>query len=61
MFLVSPDADKAQAARLGFEYATSVQDAVDKVAKNLPRATVNILPSGGVVLPIIPESMRIEW
>ena len=61
MFLVSEDADKAQAARLGFEYATSVQDAIDRVAKAFPKATANILPSGGVVLPVIPESMRIEW
>jgi nickel-dependent lactate racemase len=61
MFLVSEDADKAQAARLGFDYTTSLQDAIDRVAKDVPRATVNILPSGGVVLPMIPESMRIEW
>jgi nickel-dependent lactate racemase len=61
MFLVSEDADKAQAARLGFDYTTSLQDAIDRVAKDIPRATVNILPSGGVVLPMIPESMRIEW
>ena len=58
VFLVSGDADKAQAARIGFDYTTSVQDAVDRVAKDFPKATVNILPSGGVVLPIIPESMR---
>ncbi len=61
MFLVSEDAGKAQAARLGFDYTTSLQDAIDTVAKALPAPTVNILPSGGVVLPIIPESMRIEW
>jgi hypothetical protein len=61
MFLASEDADEAQAARLGFDYTTSVQDAIDRVAKAFPKATVNILPSGGVVLPIIPESMRIEW
>jgi len=61
MFRVSEDADKAQVARLGFDYTASLQDAVDKVASALPRATVNILPSGGVVLPMIPESMRIEW
>ncbi len=61
MFLVSGDADKAQAARLGFEYAASVQDAIDTVAKRLPRATVNILPSGGVVLPVVPEGMQIQW
>jgi nickel-dependent lactate racemase len=61
MVLASEDADKAQAARLGFDYTTSVQDAIDRVAKVFPKATVNILPSGGVVLPIIPESMRVQW
>ena len=59
--LISGDADKAQAARMGFDYAASVQDAVDGVARDFPKATVNILPSGGVVLPIIPESMQIQW
>jgi nickel-dependent lactate racemase len=61
MILVSEDCDEAQAARLGFEYARSVQDAIDKVVKGLPRATVNILPMGGVVMPIVPESMLPRW
>lgn len=61
MILVSEDADEAQAARLGFEYANSVQGAIDKVANGVPSATVNILPLGGVVLPIVPENMRTQW
>ena len=55
MVLVSEDADEGQAARLGFEYASSVQGAIDKVAKNVPKATVNIMPSAGLILPIVPE------
>ena len=61
MLLVSEDADEMQAARLGFEYASSVQEAIDRVAKDVPKATVNIMPSAGLVLPIVPESMRVQW
>ncbi len=61
VLLVSEEAGQAQAARLGLGYAASLQEAIDRTAKDLPRATVNILPSGGVVLPIIPQEMRSEW
>jgi hypothetical protein len=61
MVLVSEDSNEVQSARLRFEHANSVQDAIDKVAKNVPSATVNILPLGGIVLPLFPESMRTKW
>ena len=61
MFLVSDDADEAQAARLGFEYAPSVQAAINRVACDVPKATVNIMPSAAYVLPLVPESMRVTW
>ncbi len=61
MILVSDDADAEQAARIGFEYASSIQEAVARVAVDLPTATVNILPMGGVVMPMIPERMRTRW
>jgi nickel-dependent lactate racemase len=61
MILVSEDSDEIQSARLGFEYANSVQGAIDKIANDIPRATVNILPLGGIVLPLVPESMRTQW
>lgn len=61
MILVSRDADPKQAARLGFEYANSVQGAIEKVVVDLPNATVNILPLGGVVMPIVPQHMRTKW
>ncbi len=61
MLLVSEDADKEQAARLGFEHAASLQEAIDAVAKDFPAATVNVLPSAAYVLPLIPESMREGW
>jgi hypothetical protein len=61
MILVSEDSDEIQSARLGFEYANSVQVAIDKIANDIPRATVNILPLGGIVLPLVPESMWTKW
>jgi lactate racemase len=61
MLLVSDDADKTQAARLGFEYASSLQEAIDRTAKEVPTGTVNILPSAGYVLPVIPDGMKESW
>jgi hypothetical protein len=59
--LVSPDADEKQVGRLGFDYANSLQTAIDMVAEDKARATVNILPSGGLVLPVLAEGIRFEW
>jgi lactate racemase len=61
LFLVSEDADEEQASRLGFQYVSSLQEAVDRTARDRPAAKVNILPMGGVVMPIVPESMRTKW
>jgi nickel-dependent lactate racemase len=59
--LVSPDADEKQVGRLGFDYASSLQEAIDMVARDRASATVNILPSGGLVLPLLAEGVRFEW
>ncbi len=59
--LVSPDADEQQAKRLGFEFADSLQKAIDLIASDRGSATVNILPSGGLVLPLLAEDIRFEW
>ncbi len=58
--LVSKCADAEQAARLGFEYADSLEDAVARVSRNIPGATVNILPAGGLILPLVVEDMRFD-
>ncbi len=59
--LVSPDADEEQARRLGFDYVASLQKAIDLIAGERPKATVNILPSGGLVLPLLADSVRFSW
>ena len=61
ILLVSPDADKKQATRLGFDYADSLQEAIERVAGDVSEATVNVLPSGGLVLPLIAGSMQFDW
>jgi lactate racemase len=61
IIMVSKDADEKQAAKLGCGYAGSLEQAISKVAKDVPEATVNILPSGGLILPLVAESMKFEW
>ncbi len=61
VILVSKDADEEQAARLGFSFAHSLDQAITKVSKDLPEATVNILPSGGLIIPVVSEAMIFEW
>ncbi len=57
IILVCPDADKDQAARMGFDYADSLGEAFSMIGKKVPDATVNILPSGGLVVPLVKEPL----
>jgi nickel-dependent lactate racemase len=59
--LVSKDADEEQAGRLGFSFAHSLDEAIKKVSKDVHEATVNILPSGGLIIPVVNEGMMFEW
>lgn len=59
--LVSKDADARQSACLGFEYADSLEEAVARVSREIPEAAVNILPAGGLVLPLVAEDMKFEY
>jgi len=61
ILLVSKDVDEKQATRLGFGYAGSLEEAIAQVSKDIPRAAVNILPSGGLTLPLVAEEMRFTW
>ena len=58
--MVSADSDTDQARRLGFKFATSINEAVSEIAKNLPQATVNILPAGGLVVPVTEERLSFD-
>ncbi len=53
--MVSRDLEKRSITRLGFRYASSLEEAIEQESKIRPRATVNIFPIGGVVLPLTKE------
>lgn len=61
LILVSKDADAEQAAKLGFGYASTIEEAVEQVAAQHPVATVNVLPAGGLVLPLVTDDMKFEF
>jgi lactate racemase len=61
VILVSKDADAQQAARLGFDYAASLDEAIARVSTEIPQATVNVLPAGGLVFPLLAEAMKFEY
>lgn len=57
VILVSKDANREQAARLGFEYAATLEEAVGMLAREIPEAGINILPSGGLIIPLVENDL----
>jgi nickel-dependent lactate racemase len=53
--MVSRDLDERSITRLGFRYASSLEEAIEWESKVRPQATVNIFPIGGLVLPLTNE------
>ncbi len=49
---VSPLASRAQAAAMGFEHASSLEEGLGLLEKAYPKARVAIFPSGGLIVPI---------
>jgi len=47
------------AGRMGFEYASDLSVAIEKERWQKKSATVNIIPSGGYIFPIIKEGFRL--
>ena len=50
--MVSRDLDERSITRLGFRYASSLEEAIEQESRARPRATVNIFPVGGLILPL---------
>jgi nickel-dependent lactate racemase len=50
--MVSRDLDERSITRLGFRYADSVEEAIERESRVRPQATVNIFPIGGLLLPL---------
>ena len=57
IILVSRDAHAKQAARMGFGYSDGLGKAIKMVSRQVPEATVNILPAGGLVIPLVEQGM----
>jgi nickel-dependent lactate racemase len=53
--MVSRDLDERSITRLGFRYASSLEEAIERESSMRPRATVNIFPIGGTILPLTEE------
>lgn len=53
--MVSKDLHERSITRLGFRYASSLEEAIERESKVRPQATVHIFPIGGLVLPLTNE------
>lgn len=53
VILVTGDIPATQVARLGFRHAADLREAIAMAGQSLTRPTVNIVPAGGVILPVI--------
>ncbi len=56
IILVTGDLPSDQVVRLGFDHAANLQDGLLLAAKHHARPTVNVVPAGGVILPVIQET-----
>ena len=55
IILVTDNIPSDQVARLGFTHAANLHDGLLFAAKDSAKPTVNIVPAGGVILPVINE------
>ena len=57
--IVSRDVRQEEAERMGFAFASSMEEAINKVKEKFPKARVNIFPIGGMVLPDMGEAPKL--
>ncbi|RTZ93839.1 MAG: nickel-dependent lactate racemase [Deltaproteobacteria bacterium] len=57
--IVSKEIKREEAERMGFAFADSIEEAIEKVKKKFPKAKVNVFPIGGMVLPDMGEPPRL--
>ncbi len=57
--IVSKDVTGEEAQRMGFAFATTVEEAMDRVKESCPHAKVNIFSIGGMVLPDMGEPPKL--
>jgi nickel-dependent lactate racemase len=54
--LVSKNSSKEVADKLGFEFATSIEDGLRLLKREFPKARVAVFPTGGLIVPITSRS-----
>lgn len=59
VILVSRDISKYTSDRLGFVYAENLEQAIAMGQDTYPEARVNVVPSGGVILPVLSENTSV--
>jgi nickel-dependent lactate racemase len=57
--IVSRDVRREEAERMGFGFASNMEEAINKVKTKFPEAKVNIFPIGGMVLPDMGDPPRL--
>jgi len=60
VILVSQDVREDEAAGLGFGHAGSLEEAIERVRKEVPKGDVNILPAAGLIIPLMKEGLRYQ-
>jgi nickel-dependent lactate racemase len=53
VILVTDDMSEDQVKRIGFQYAPDLQTAIEMAKGHCPNPDVHVVPSGGVILPVI--------
>jgi hypothetical protein len=44
---------REQVQMMNFEYAATLEEAIQMAYKTMPQADVTILPSGGTIIPVV--------
>jgi hypothetical protein len=56
IIVVSREMPRRTAERLGFAFAETIEQAIGMAQEQCPRAQVHVVPSGGVILPVVCDS-----
>jgi nickel-dependent lactate racemase len=60
VILVSPHILPDQALQPGVNYASTIEQGIEMAAAEVPDATVNILPSGGMIVPLVKDYFELS-
>ncbi|MBN1227956.1 MAG: nickel-dependent lactate racemase [Deltaproteobacteria bacterium] len=58
VILVLPNTELAKRPEYGVRYTSKIEQAIEMAAIEVPEATVNILPSGGMIVPLVKDYLE---